>query len=241
MRIIITRPEPFASQLAEALKSAGFADVVCLPCISIESLPPTIIPDPVDIFIFISRNAVIYGHQLIKKETVAAIGLGTKSELECYHTSVDIFPKQPPFNSEALLELPALLNVKNKKITIIKGNEGRELLFNALTTRGATVSCIDVYTRKQPNYPDKELRAVFNNIDNSIAICTSSELLQNLSHLAKKAKLDLSRLQLCVISAKMANDATAAGFTKPAIIADSPNDKDIMWILQSRTKNLNSR
>lgn len=247
MRIIITRPEPFASQLAEKLKLAGFVDVVCLPCVEIEPTTPPL-SQAVEgrggadegILIFISRNAVIYGHQLINNEAVAAIGLGTKNELERYHQSVDIFPKQPPFNSEALLELSDLLNVKNKKITIIQGGEGRSLLSDTLKSRGAIITSVDVYTRKQPSYTETILQTTFNDIGNSIAICTSEELLQNLYTLGQKAKIDLSQLQLGVISAKMATIAAKAGFIKPAIIADSPNDKDIVWIMRSNKK-LNSK
>lgn len=184
--------------------------------------------------IFISRNAVLHGHALIQDQTIAAIGLGTKTELERHGKSVDIFPTQPPFDSEALLTLPALLNVKHKNITIIRGGEGRDLLFDTLSTRGATVCYLDVYTRLQPDYPLETLQAVFSKPEQKLAICTSEDLLQNLCRLAEKSKMDITGLQLCVISPKMVKLAKTAGFSKPAILANSPRDEDILWTIQSR-------
>ncbi len=242
-KIIITRPEPFASQLAAKLNAVGFANVVCLPCIEIEALPFSQADvekkDEIDILIFISRNAAIYGHHLITTEKIAAIGLGTKTELERYQKTVDIFPRQAPFNSETLLARPELLQVNYKKIAIIRGGEGRGLLFDTLMARGAIVKYIDVYIRKKPHYSHKTLQHIFNDTEHSLAICTSEELLQNLCDLAKIAEIDLSRLQLCVISARMAEYARKVGFTQPTIIANSPGDKDIVWIIQS-IKNQNA-
>lgn len=238
MKLIIIRPEPFASQLADALKSEGYVNTLCLPCVEIAALPfETETGDfssAADILIFTSRNAVIHGRSLIHSQTVAAIGLGTKTELERYQLSVDIFPKQAPFNSEALLALPKLANVATKKISIIRGGEGRGLLSEVLTNRGATVNCVDVYARTQPEYTTEALRAVFNDIGHSLAICTSEALLRNLCFLAKKSQIDLSQLQLCVISPKMVELAKAVGFVKPAILAKSPRNEDVVWTIQSR-------
>ena len=59
------------------------------------------------------------------------------------------------FDSEGLLALPALqaAAVKGKRIGIFRGNDGRELLREALVQRGETVDAITAYNRRAPNTP----------------------------------------------------------------------------------------
>ena len=52
-------------------------------------------------------------------------------------------------NSEGLLALMPLQNVAGKRIAIIRGDSGRDLLRDALIQRGAEVKYLEVY-RKRP-------------------------------------------------------------------------------------------
>lgn len=233
-RLIITRPEPFAGQLHEHLSTLP-CETVCCPCMEISALPLPILTDRFDIIIYISRNAVLFGHLLLTHQhaRVAAIGLGTKTELENLGITTDIFPKHPPFNSEALLAEPDLLSVTDKKILIVRGGEGRQTLQESLQARGAQVNFANVYERQIPLVHKDNFRDTFKAPEASLAICTSEALLENLCQMAKKAQIDLEALQLCVISSKMAEAAKSHGFKKPAIIAKSARDEDILWTLKT--------
>jgi uroporphyrinogen-III synthase len=56
-----------------------------------------------------------------------------------------ISPKQA--NSEALLELPQLQQIKAKRVVIFKGVGGRRMLQTELKQRGAQVDGLDLYRR----------------------------------------------------------------------------------------------
>ncbi len=59
------------------------------------------------------------------------------------------------FDSEGLLALPSLQTaaVKDTRIVIFRGNDGRELLREELLKRGAIVDAITAYHRRAPNTP----------------------------------------------------------------------------------------
>lgn len=85
---------------------------------------------------------------------VFAPGPGTAEELARLGVTNAQMPSES-FDSEGLLALPDLqaAAVKSKRIVIFRGNDGRELLREALIARGATVDAVTAYTRRAPNTP----------------------------------------------------------------------------------------
>ncbi len=53
-------------------------------------------------------------------------------------------------DSEHLLRLPALQNVEQQQVLILRGNGGRELIKDALVRRGAKVHYSETYKRIHP-------------------------------------------------------------------------------------------
>lgn len=150
LNILITRPSGRAEPLMQALMP--FAQhLTHQPLLSIQPLAHSV--DALahaDIIIFISVNAV----QLLNEEAFSmiddrcelmAVGEKTTAQLQAIAGSV-VYPADQ--RSEGLLALPNLSNIKHKRIVIIRGQGGRELLADALTERGAEISYLEVYKRE---------------------------------------------------------------------------------------------
>ena len=165
LSILVTRPTGQASSLIELLQQQG-ARVLHQPSLKITPFSnpdqQTLIDNIADfaLLIFISRNAVEHGCQLInsqqtldKNRPVAAIGKATHHAL-CEQGFTQIISPQQGFDSEALLASKSLNNdnISTKSILIIRGGQGRELLKATLEQRNANVSYLDVYQR-QPETP----------------------------------------------------------------------------------------
>ena len=105
--------------------------------------------------IFISPNAVQHGMQAIQRAgglpaalQVATVGFGSASALHDY--GVKVIAPQLRFDSEALLALPEMQQVRDKRVAIFRGDKGRELLGDTLASRGATVEYVTCYHRSKP-------------------------------------------------------------------------------------------
>lgn len=224
--ILNTRPTHQAQELNAKLEALG-AKVISFPTIEITAIEDqTSLQQAInnlaqqEIAIFISPNAVLKTIPYLAKPwptnvKLAAVGAGTKQTLTKFGLTIDFYPTQQ-FNSEALLALPELQQIKNKKIILFRGENGRELLVNTLQDRGALLTTISCYRRTLPkNMPELDTHP-------DVIICTSNTGLQNLVTLLEKQNLNwLLNTQLLVISHRIADFAQKLGFVKPALIADN--------------------
>lgn len=146
LTVVVTRPHPQAMLLSERVKALGGSALIC-PAITIEAIPTLAQLDVYDWVIFLSVNAVEHGLQCVP-ETVpmAAIGPATAKAIQSMKRDVQILAPAP-FTSEAFLSLPQMHAVTGKRIAIVRGEGGRELLAETLIERGAQVDNITVYRR----------------------------------------------------------------------------------------------
>ncbi len=154
--VLVTRPAEQNGELCDAIEAAG-GYAFRLPVLKIEPRGAdslrrdfSTIQAP-DIIIYVSRNAVLYGAELLKALTsdatrIAAIGPATQSALADAGFTTDIRTSSK-FDSEHLLEHAELKDPAKKNILIVRGNRGRELLANTLRSRGAEVNHVAVYDR----------------------------------------------------------------------------------------------
>jgi uroporphyrinogen-III synthase len=162
--VLVTRPKEQAADLVAAIDAAGGHSIV-FPVIEIAPRSPQEIETELagranpDIVIFISRNAVEHGLAWSGDGAIAAVGPATAAAIEAAARIVDIRPASG-FDSESLLEEPALREVRGKTIRIIRGSGGRELLATTLRERGAEVDYLEVYARRLPDYAEPEIDAV---------------------------------------------------------------------------------
>jgi uroporphyrinogen-III synthase len=133
-----------------------------------------------------------------------------------------------PYNSEALLEASALRQVKGKRILILRGQQGRNLLGDELSARGARVEYREVYRRALPA-PDAE---AFNRLVAphfpTLVILTSNEGMHNLFQLVDApAAARLRQTPWLLISERMRESALNLGHNAPIIIASGASDDGI--------------
>jgi uroporphyrinogen-III synthase len=185
--ILVTRPAGQAGELVAAIDAAGGRSMV-FPVIEVAPRSPQDIEadlaglaDP-DIVVFVSRNAVEHGLAWSGSGAIAAIGPATAAAIEAAARVVDIRPADG-FDTESLLEEPALRDVRGKTIRIIRGNGGRELLATTLRERGARVDYLEVYARRAPEYTETEIAEVARQLEGGeigAAVIMSVESFHNL-------------------------------------------------------------
>jgi uroporphyrinogen-III synthase len=187
--VLVTRPARQAAGLSAQLAALDAMPVV-FPAIVI--LPP---PDRAalgrahakldayDIAIFVSANAVEYGapapRQWPARLRTFAPGPGTAAALAAVGIADAEFPADP-FDSEGLLALPALADVRGKRVLIFRGGGGREVLGDELQARGAQVDYVDCYRRAAPKSGAQGLVEAMRDKRVHALTFTSSEGLDNL-------------------------------------------------------------
>lgn len=160
-RILITRAPEQATELANAVEAAG-GIAMTFPLLDIlprdeqlVSAEEQRLPSP-DMLIYVSANAVIHGIRWHRPDaTTVAIGPATLSRLQD-HGIRDALNPGGGFESESLLADPVMVKVAGKRIRIIRGQDGRELMRDTLSKRGAAVDYLAVYERRARRVPDDE-------------------------------------------------------------------------------------
>ena len=157
--VIVTRPLRAAAAFAPKIAALGGRPLLW-PAIVI--LPPDdgaelarvhAALDTYDIAIFVSPNAVEFGARLDRPwpahVRAFAPGAGTAEALAAVGVDGVRMP-ETTWDSEGLLELPDLADVRGKRVVIFRGEGGREFLGNALRARGAVVDHVPCYRRVAP-------------------------------------------------------------------------------------------
>ncbi|AOY89035.1 uroporphyrinogen III synthase [Marinobacter salinus] len=238
-RILICRPEPEATRLADRFRDAG-AMVRVLPLIEREPLPET--PERRTLILNLDQFSHIitvspYAARLLLDELDAwwpqipagirwyAVGAATASVLTKHGLSTRA-PAQG-WTSEALLTLPSLTQVKGQKVLLARGTNGRELIRQTLEARGARVTPLPLYRRFSPDYPPKELSDILGAFAPEAIVALSGETLNNLVALCANSGHNLYDRLLIVPAERVAEQARAAGFKNPCI-PGSLADNDIV-------------
>ncbi|MFO1397803.1 MAG: uroporphyrinogen-III synthase [Burkholderiales bacterium] len=221
--IVVTRPARQAAGLVAQLATLGARPLV-VPAIVI--LPPAD-RGPLDrahaslascaAAIFVSANAAEYGAppkgQWPAHVRAFAPGPGTAAALAAVGVPEVAVP-DTTFDSEGLLALPALRDVRGKRIVIFRGDGGREVLGDTLRERGAQVDYVACYRRAAPASGIDGLAHALRDGHVHAFTVTSSEGLDNLWTLFDATTRErVRRLPFFVPHPRIAERAQALGLT----------------------------
>lgn len=246
--VLVTRPAHQADGLCRLIEAAG-GRAIRFPVLEIaEPRDPAALQavidrlDEYDLALFISANAVERGLARVEARgpwparlRTAAIGAASARELERRGRRVDVRP-QGRYDSEALLALPQLQDLRGQRVVIFRGEGGRELLADTLRGRGAHVDYAEVYRRVPPAAPDVAgLLRRWEGGEIQVVAVTSSEGLHSLcSLLPPPARPRLYCTPLVVVSERMLQLAQELGFTARIVVAERAADDAIVAAIGRR-------
>jgi len=150
--VLITRSQPGADIMAAALGEAGYLPRIG-SVIRIAAVPALVTRQTLEaysVFIFVSAAAVRLAPGIssclkeFEKPVIYAIGPETRRQLA--HLGLSSTSSESA-DSEGLLSLNDLQNIDGKRILIVCGTGGREILQQQLQDRGAVVDRAEVYQR----------------------------------------------------------------------------------------------
>ncbi|MDR2507696.1 MAG: uroporphyrinogen-III synthase [Candidatus Accumulibacter sp.] len=238
-RILVTRPEKQAEGLGNAIRALGGYPVFfpLLEIAPVEDVAPLLRLAPrirdYAIVVFVSPNAVEFSLPVLleagawpENARAAAIGPGTANSLARFGIGNVIVPAAR-FDSETLLELPefAKERVEGRKVLIVRGDGGRELLADTLARRGAAVDRVTCYRRSTPA-DARPLRKALSDGLHALTV-SSSEGLRNLPDLLDAENRErLFAAPVFVPHARIAETARAIGLKK--VILTPPADTGII-------------
>ena len=189
--ILVTRPARQAAGFAQKIAALGGAPVIVPAIVILPARDPRAVESAhaalatYDVAIFVSPNAVEYGvpRGWPPRLAVFAPGPGTAEALVAAGIA-DVRIPATTFDSEGMLALPELGEVRGKRVLILRGEGGREHLADSLRARGAQVDAVACYRRAQPRSGVEGLAEAFGAGAIDVVTITSSEALDNLWSLA---------------------------------------------------------
>jgi len=242
LSVLVTRPRLQAQGVCNLIEQAQ-GKAIHFPVIDIEAVATdywtTAELETLDAIIFVSRNAVDYFVQdnryaLPDKLQLIAVGDGSAESMLLNGLRVDFRPTQS-IGSEGLLLMPELEDMSDKKVLIVRGKGGRELLADTLKERGAEVDYIEVYQRVLPTPSALQCEQA---VKADAVMCTSIEGVTNLSLLLQQRLSSLFAKPLLVISERIKKYAESMGFEQVWVTKDTSDNAIIELLNQWKENNV---
>jgi uroporphyrinogen-III synthase len=251
--VVITRPRAQAQALADSVAALG-REAVLLPLLEILALPDQsglqgVLAGVAEyaLVAFVSPNAIdaAFAHLQGWPDGVALAVLGDSSRASLARHGVDdsnatIFSPLDPArsDSEQLLQSLDLGALAGRRVLIVRGETGRELMGDGLRAAGALVTTVAAYRRRVPALTPQladTLRALLGRQNDWII--TSSEALRGLLGLvaqldAGAAVVKMQQQHLIVPHARIAETATTLGLTRLTLAGSG--DASLLAALQLR-------
>ncbi len=236
--IVVTRPAGQADGLCAALEALG-AEPLCFPLLTIA---PVADPAPLQamarrlgefsLAFFVSPNAVRFALDAMLPVApwpaglkVATVGKGSEAAL-AERGFTGVIAPSIGFDSESVLALPAFQvdAVNGRRVLVLRGDGGRDLLGDTLTARGARVEYLTCYHRGGPADDPALLveRARAGRLD--ALTLTSSE---GVAHLLALPGVDmLKAVPVFVPHPRIAAAAEEGGFAQ--VVLTGPGDRGLI-------------
>jgi uroporphyrinogen-III synthase len=251
--VVVTRPLAQAEPLAQRIAASG-RNAIVFPLLEIRPLQDdaplrAALADPAAyaMVVFVSPNAVDAACAIVtewpRAVALAVIGEGSRQALARHGISdanASIRRPSDPLrsDSETLLQTLDLASLRGKRVLIVRGESGRELLADALRDAGAEVFPVAAYRREAPAMTDarsKQLRAFLASPHDWII--TSSEALHVLTRMVRESHgesgvVKMQQQTLICPHARIRETAETLGFHD--IILTASGDEQLLAALQSR-------
>lgn len=237
--VVVTRPTGQAAHFATALSEAG-ATPVLFPVLEIRDVEDktpladvAIRLEGFDLAVFVSPNAIQRALAVVLRHRawpaalrVAALGKSSEREL-ARHGIRDVISPALRFDSEALLELPELVEVRGRRVVIFRGDGGREVLGDTLKARGASVEYVTCYRRGRPQLDPAPLLRLWEEGRLDAVTLTSSEGLRNFFDMVGRlGQAWLKKTPAFVPHQRIAEQAQALGLAQ--VVPTGPGDDGLM-------------
>jgi uroporphyrinogen-III synthase len=251
-KVVITRPRAQAEGLAHAVAALG-REPVLLPLLEIAPLPDqSALRGALEglagyaLVAFVSPNAIdaAFAHIVAWPDGVAIAVLGEGSRAALAQHGLDehnaLIHSPPPgasSDSEHLLRALDLAALAGRRVLIVRGESGRELMAEGFATAGAEVTVVAAYRRAVPALTPAlaaQLQALLDGSHDWIV--TSSEALRGLVALVRQLDpvAGVAKLQhqhLIVPHARIAETAQLLGLTQLTLTGSG--DAGVLAALQS--------
>jgi uroporphyrinogen III methyltransferase / synthase len=205
-KILVTRPRQQASRFSALLRAHG-AEPIEVPTIQIappsswEALDRAIAAiTSYDWLVFTSANSVQsfftrFGQQqsptALPRLKYCAIGPETAKQLQAHGVRVDVMPTE--YRAEAVVQALSAFPLQGSRILLPRAAVARDVLPQALATRGAQVEVVEVYRTVLPDDAlEPAVQRLFAQRQIDVVTFTSSSTVTNFAALTKET--DLSRL-----------------------------------------------
>lgn len=236
--VIVTRPAGTSASLRASARMRG-AQALALPGLSLRGSTQPDVGDALveaaraaQAWIFTSPNAVRFafavapGLRLPVSARVLGVGRGTQRALARRGVAA-VVPVERS-DSEGLLALPELAEVRGWRVALVGAPGGRDLIAATLRQRGATVEPLHVYERRAPRLGRRHFDALAQASAPWLTLLSSAAALANLVALLPPALLARLRHQPFVVSSpRLAAQARAQGF-EDVVEAASALPRDLL-------------
>lgn len=224
MTVLVTRPGEDGSDLCQKLSTLGISNLHHPLLTFIQGRDAASLQYHLKnchLVIAVSQHAVYWAQHILKHQNASfptapiylAIGNKTAQLLQQYCGKTVISPKIS--DSEHLLDLPALKLVKNRRILILRGNGGRELIYQTLQQRGADVDYSEVYQRAYIPIDESIVYPYWKQLNIKQLVITSGD---QLSYLITQSSNDfkhwLTQRELYIPSQRIEQEAKEFGFSR---------------------------
>jgi uroporphyrinogen-III synthase len=251
--VVITRPQAQAVVLAQKLSALG-RDAVVFPLLEILPLPDQTALQATlrnvgnfAMVAFVSPNAIDAAFEHIDQwpshVALAVVGEGSKAALAQHGltpANATIFSPVDPLrtDSQTLIEVLDLAALRGKRVLILRGETGRELMADALRDHGVQVEQVAAYRRAAPVLDDAKRTQLRHLLDTGADwVITSSEALRILLQMVSDsggdaAVVKMQQQRLVVPHVRIAESARSLGFTD--IVQTGSGDEPLLAALQFR-------
>ncbi|WP_139736939.1 uroporphyrinogen-III synthase [Aeromonas caviae] len=238
---LVVRPAAQANQLVQMLRQLGHAPLCC-PLL--ETRPGCDLPHlgdmlrEADLVIAVSMHAINFAHHFLLQTGqtwphIDYFAVGQASADAFAEAGIQALCPADP-RSEGLLALPALQGVSGRRVLILRGNDGRDLIARTLASRGALVHYCATYERHYPDLDGDALTRHWQAAGLDSLLITSGELLQRLLALVPGPQHPWLYDRLLVVpSPRVAEMAEGAGFTR-IVIAQGASNQALVAALELR-------